>query len=55
MLDSESQFSDILCLSSFKHLKAIFEEFEKKSKDSIEKLISRQMDGDFRDACLAIG
>ena len=40
---------------SFSHLRAVFAEYNKVSKNDIEKAIKKEMSGDLEDGMLAIG
>lgn len=52
---SESTFSKILAHENFKQLKQIFEEYKEVSGNTIEQALKHEMNGDYRQALLAIG
>ncbi|KAF6772500.1 hypothetical protein AHF37_08484 [Paragonimus kellicotti] len=51
----ESKFNMILAAKSFAHLRVVFEEYAKVSKNDIEKALKSEMSGDLLKSMLAIG
>ncbi|KAF5402951.1 Annexin [Paragonimus heterotremus] len=51
----ESKFNMILAAKSFAHLRLVFEEYAKVSKNDIEKALKSEMSGDLLKSMLAIG
>ena len=49
------RFNKILCSRSYTQLRAIFEEYNKISKNTIEKAIQKEFSGDIEKGHLAIG
>ena len=45
----------VMAARSFSHLRAVFEEYSKISKNDIEKAIKKEMSGDLEAGMLAIG
>jgi annexin A7/11 len=52
--NDESEFVNILCTKSFRHIYAIVDAYSRKSKNDIEKLIKKEVVGSVGRACLAI-
>lgn len=50
----ESVFNMILCQRSFPHLRAVFEEYGKLSKKTIEQAIKSEFSGDIKDGLLTV-
>ncbi|ELT88886.1 hypothetical protein CAPTEDRAFT_226167 [Capitella teleta] len=50
----ESSFNQVLCSQSFDQLRLVFEEYQKMSNKSMEKVIKSEMSGDLKDGMLAI-
>ena len=53
-LNHDSEFVNILCTSSFRHIYALADAYSRKSKNDIEKLIKNKISGSVGRACLAI-
>lgn len=50
----ESVFNQILCQRSFAHLRAVFEEYSKISKKTMEEAIKSEFSGDIRDSLITV-
>ena len=50
-----SCFQTLLCNKSFPHLRAVFEEYGKLSKKTMEEVIKSEFSGDIKDSLLTIG
>jgi len=49
------RFNQILCQRSFAHLRAVFEEYGKISKKTVEDAIKGEFSGDIKDGLLTVG
>ena len=49
------RFNQILCQRSFAHLRAVFEEYGKISKKTVEDAIKSEFSGDIKDGLLTVG
>ena len=49
------RFNQILCQRSFAHLRAVFEEYGKISKKSVEDAIKSEFSGDIKSGLLTVG
>jgi len=49
------RFNQILCQRSFAHLRAVFEEYVKISKKTVEDAIKSEFSGDIKDGLLTVG
>ncbi len=54
-LISVRRFNMILCQRSFAHLRAVFDEYQKLSKKSMEDVIKSEFSGDIKDGFLTVG
>ena len=50
-----SSFNMILCQRSFPYLRAVFEEYEKLSKNDIEEVIKSEFSGDIKNGFVTVG
>ncbi|KAK2142740.1 hypothetical protein LSH36_919g01024 [Paralvinella palmiformis] len=50
----ESTFNQIICRRSFAHLRAVFEEYSKLSKRTIEEAIKSEFSGDIKNSLIAV-
>ena len=49
------RFNQILCQRSFAHLRAVFDEYGKISKKSVEDAIKSEFSGDIKSGLLTVG
>jgi len=49
------RFNQILCQRSFAHLRAVFDEYSKISKKTVEEAIKSEFSGDIKDGLLTVG
>jgi len=49
------RFNQILCQRSFAHLRAVFDEYGKISKKTVEDAIKSEFSGDIKDGLLTVG
>jgi len=49
------RFNQILCQRSFAHLRAVFEEYGKISKKTVQDAIKSEFSGDIKDGLLTVG
>ena len=49
------RFNQVLCQRSFAHLRAVFDEYGKISKKTVEDAIKSEFSGDIKDGLLTVG
>ena len=49
------RFNQILCQRSFAHLRAVFDEYQKISKKTMEQVIKSEFSGDIKDGFVTVG
>ena len=49
------RFNQILCQRSFAHLRAVFDEYQKTSKKTMEDVIKSEFSGDIKDGFVTVG
>jgi len=49
------RFNQILCQRSFAHLRAVFDEYAKISKKTVEEAVKSEFSGDIKDGLLTVG